>query len=206
MNRIPNALLLAALMGALVAAAPVIAADSVAPPPATPAASSDSKQWDEMKIESKRQKIDAVSGETLEKLLKENPKAKELYSKAYGYAVFDNLKMGFIFSGGGGKGEAVEMKSKKKTYMSMGSAGVGLTIGGQKYQVVFLFADSKTFNDFVNNGWAATGSASATAGVVGAGAGTQFVNGLAIYQVGEKGMMATADIAGTKYSKDKDLN
>jgi lipid-binding SYLF domain-containing protein len=81
-----------------------------------------------------------------------------------------------------------------------------LSIGGKKYLVVFLFQDSKTFKSFVNNGWQATGAASAEAGKKGGGAQTAFVSGMAIYQLDAKGLMASADISGTKYFIDKDLN
>jgi lipid-binding SYLF domain-containing protein len=36
--------------------------------------------------------------------------------------------------------------------MKMGTGGVGLGLGGQNYQVVFLFQDEKTFANFVENG------------------------------------------------------
>ncbi len=173
---------------------------------ATKTAPAEPDKWSGMKADAKRQKIDAVAGEAIETLFKGNPKAKELFSKAHGYAVFDSLKMGFFLSGSGGKGVAVESATKKRTYMSMGSAGVGLSFGGQKSQIVFLFQDSATFKNFVEKGWTADASATATAGDEGAGAGTRFVNGIAVYQLGEKGLMASADVSGTKFWKDKDLN
>jgi lipid-binding SYLF domain-containing protein len=162
--------------------------------------------WKNMKKEAKQEQVWATANSAREQLLKENPKAKELYDKAYGWAAFDNLKLGFFFSGGGGKGVAVEKKTGKRTYMGMGSAGFGLSFGGKKYEVVFLFQDSVTYNNFVNKGWEATADASAAAGKQGAGAQTNFVNGLAIYQLDAKGLMANADISGTKYFKDDDLN
>ena len=164
------------------------------------------EDWKNMKKEAKQAEVWAISNGARAQLLKDNAKAKELFDKAYGWAAFDNLKLGFFFSGGGGKGVAVNKKTGHKTYMGMGSAGFGLSFGGKKYQVVFLFQDSKTFKNFVENGWEATADASAAAGKAGAGAQTNFVNGLAIYQLDTKGLMASADISGTKYSKDDDLN
>jgi lipid-binding SYLF domain-containing protein len=175
---------------------------------AAQAASTDKTEtdWKALKLESKRSHIDATAGASLDELLKGNPKAKELYEKAYGWAAFDNMKFGFFFSGGGGKGVAVEKKSGKRTYMDMGSVGAGLAFGGKKYQVVFLFQDSATFNSFVNNGWQAQGAANATAGEQQVGGQTGFVNGMATYQIASKGLMANVDLSGSKYFKDKDLN
>jgi len=178
----------------LVASTPLLAEDKT------------EEEWKSMKKEAKQQQVDATAGAALDKLLKENPKAKELYNKAYGWAAFDNLKLGFFFSGGGGKGVAVNKKTKKRTYMNMGAAGFGLSFGGKKYQVVFLFQDSQTFNTFVTKGWQAQGNVNATAGAENAGGQTGFVNGLAIYQISGEGLMANVDVSGTKYWKDDDLN
>lgn len=193
-------------LGKWVLAGPLAMALAAAPLGAQEAGQKTETEWNAQKVEAKRSQIDATAGAALDKLLKENPNAKDLYEKAYGWAAFDNLKLGFFFSGGGGKGVAVDKKTNKRTYMNMGSAGFGLAFGGKKYEVVFLFQTKKAFDDFVNNGWQAQGSASATAGKEQAGAQTGFVNGLAIYQIGSAGLMANVDLTGTKYFKDKDLN
>ncbi len=163
-------------------------------------------EWNNQKIEAKRSQIDATAGGALDQLLKNNPNAKELYEKSYGWAAFDNLKLGFFFSGGGGKGVAVDKKTNHRTYMDMGSAGFGLAFGGKKYEVVFLFQTKAAFDAFVNKGWEAQGSASGTAGNAQAGAQTGFVNGMAIYQIASTGLMANVDLTGSKYFKSKELN
>jgi len=159
-----------------------------------------------MKQESKKMKLDETAEEALQALFAANPKAKELYGNSYGFAVFDNLKLAFGFSGGGGNGVAKAKESGQKTYMKMGTAGVGFGLGANKYQVIFLFQDSQTFDNFVNKGWQADAGATASAGKNAAEVKTDFVNGLAIYQMTEKGLMANADIAGTKYWKNDKLN
>ena len=163
-------------------------------------------EWSAQKVEAKRSQVDATAGAALDRLLKENKAARELYGKAYGWAAFDNLKLGFFFSGGGGKGVVVAKKTGKRTYMDMGSAGFGLAFGGKKYQVVFLFQNSAAFNQFVEKGWQATGNVNATAGKVNVSGQTGFVNGLAIYQISGTGLMANVNVSGTKYFKDKELN
>jgi lipid-binding SYLF domain-containing protein len=170
------------------------------------AAEVEQSDWQVMETEGKRGKINEAAEEALEELFAQNAKAKEIFAGSYGWAVFDNLKIGIGISGGGGNGVAVVKDTNERTYMKMGTAGVGLTLGAQKYQVVFLIQDSKTFDSFVNKGWQADAGASAVAGASGAGVMTDFVNGLAIYQLTEKGLMANADIAGTKYWKNKKLN
>ncbi len=164
------------------------------------------ESWKSLKRESKRMKIDETAQETLNTLFASSPKAENLYEISYGWAVFDNLKLAFGFSGGGGNGVATVQETGEKTYMQMGTAGVGIGLGVNTYQVVFLFQDSRTFRNFVETGWQADATASAVAGQTGAEAKTDFSNGLAIYQITDKGLMAHADIAGTKYWKNKKLN
>ena len=173
-------------------------------PPTTSIASEDS--WKALKREAKRMKIDEMAQESLDTLLADGGKAKLLYDNSYGWAVFDNLKLAFGFSGGGGNGVATIQQTGEKTYMQMGTAGVGIGLGVNTYQVVFLFQDSRTFKNFVENGWQADAGASAVAGQTGAEAKTDFTNGMAIFQITDTGLMAHADIAGTKYWKNKKLN
>jgi lipid-binding SYLF domain-containing protein len=174
--------------------------------PASTIFAEDEGDWKDMKHESKRMQLDETAEEALQTLFAEHPKAKDLYDKSFGWAVFDNLKLAFGFSGGGGNGVAKAKESGEKTYMKMGTAGVGFGLGVNKYQVVFLFQDSQTFDNFVNNGWQADAGATASAGTSAAEVKTNFVNGLAIYQMTETGLMANADIAGTKYWKNDKLN
>jgi len=164
------------------------------------------EDWKDMKQESKRMKVDETADDALKALFAENAKAKELFEGSYGWAVFDNLKLAFGFSGGGGNGVAVEKASGKRTYMKMGTAGIGFGLGANKYQVIFLFQDAKTFNNFVDKGWQADAGATASAGTNAAEVKTGFVNGMAIYQMTEKGLMANADLAGTKYWQNDKLN
>jgi lipid-binding SYLF domain-containing protein len=164
------------------------------------------KSWEELDQAAKQAKINETAEKTLKDVLDGNAKAAELYKHSYGWAAFDNLKIAFGFSGGGGNGVAVNKKSGKHTYMKVGTAGVGLGLGGKKYQVLFLFQDEQTFNNFVEKGWQADAQAGAQAGGSGVAAQTDFVNGIAVYQITDKGLMASADVSGTKYWKNDKLN
>ena len=164
------------------------------------------ESWKSLKRESKRMKIDETAKEAFDTLFASSPKAEDLFEMSYGWAVFDNLKLAFGFSGGGGNGVAKARVSGEKTYMKMGTAGIGIGLGVNTYQVVFLFQDSRSYKNFVEKGWQAEATASAVAGETGAEAKTDFSNGMAIYQITDKGLMAFADIAGTKYWKNKKLN
>ena len=163
-------------------------------------------KWKALERDAKRAKIDEMAQTTLDELFTKSIKAETLYEKAYGWAAFDNLKLAFVFTGGGGNGVAVDRETGQRTYMKMGTAGIGLGLGGQTYQVILLFQDKGTFVNFVENGWQADATVTAAAGTEGVNPSTGFVNGLAMFKITDTGLMAAADIAGTKYWKNKKLN
>jgi lipid-binding SYLF domain-containing protein len=158
------------------------------------------------KQDKKRAKIDTMEKQVMERLLSGTPKAKELMEQAYGHAVFDGTKVGFIVSGGGGRGVAVEKKSGDRTYMKMGTGGAGFSFGGQAFQIIYIFQNKRTYDHLLENGWDATTAANAVAGGAGANVEAKFVNGMCVFVLTKGGLMLNADIAGTHYWQDKNLN
>lgn len=158
------------------------------------------------KAQQKKENIDKIAEETLNRLFAQEPKAKTLFDMAYGYAVFTNVKVMFGISGGGGSGVAVVKSTGQRVYMKMGTGGIGIGLGGQKSSLVFLFEDRKTLENFIYNGWQGDAAANAVAGTEGANVATTFTQGLAIYQLTESGLMLKADVSGTKFWVDKKLN
>ena len=158
------------------------------------------------KAQRKKEAIDAMAQGALDDLFAKDKHARELYDLSYGYAIFSSVKVMFGVSGGGGSGVAVVKGTGQRVYMKMGTGGLGIGLGGQKAQTIFLFQDRKTLEDFVYNGWQGDASANAVAGTAGANAATSFTKGMVIYQITESGLMLKADAAGTKYWVDKNLN
>jgi len=184
----------------------MLVACAIALPVFTEETEEEGENWRSLKREAKRQKIAAEADFSLKKVLTTNTKAQDLYDVSFGWAMFSNVKAAFGFSGGGSNGVAINKSTGEHTYMKMGTIGIGFGLGVNKYKVVFLFQDEVTFASFVNKGWQADATASAVAGTAGAEVKTGFVNGIAIYQVTDKGLIAHADVAGTKYWKNKKLN
>lgn len=153
----------------------------------------------------RRQEIDTVAQTTLDGLMSQEAGVRDLYGRAAGYAVFTVTKGGFIVSGGGGNGVAVNKASAQRTYMRMGTAGVGLGIGGQRYSLVVLFETEDRLNKFVAGGWDSSATAEAVAGQEGVAFRSSFIDGLAIFQVTDKGLMAWADVSGTKFWVNEEL-
>jgi lipid-binding SYLF domain-containing protein len=120
--------------------------------------------------------------------------------------VFAATKAGFIVTGGGGSGITVDKSTGKTVYMKMGMGGVGLGIGGQKYDMVILFESAARLQTFIDGGWDSAAAAKAVAGGDAANAAVDFIDGVIIYTFGEKGLMASADVSGTRFWVDEDLN
>ena len=169
--------------------------------------------WAASKEDIKKEQDDIrnMSKETLSQLYKVQSSAKEVISKAAGYAVFSNFGMKILVAGSGtGKGIAVNNKSKKETFMKMVEVQAGLGFGIKKFRLVWVFENEKLLTDFINSGWefGAQASASAKASDQGGGlAGALSVKpGIWIYQLTDDGLALELTGKGTKYYKDDNLN
>jgi lipid-binding SYLF domain-containing protein len=156
-------------------------------------------------LEARRAEIMDMSKDTIADL-REDKNAKQLLDSAYGHAVFDTTKGGFIVTGAGGTGVAMRKSGGDPIYMHMGSGGVGLGAGLENYKLVLLFENEDTYRRFVDGEWSAGASAQAAAGEEGAAAVAKFVNGVAVYHITDKGLIAQVDVSGVRFWPSDRLN
>jgi lipid-binding SYLF domain-containing protein len=156
-------------------------------------------------LEARRQEIIDMSKSTIESLRKDKS-AAELIGSAYGHAVFDTTKGGFIVTGAGGTGVAMRKNGSNPVFMHLGAGGVGLGGGLENYKLIVLFENEDTYKDFIDGAWTAGASAQAAAGREGAASVAKFVNGVAVYHVTDKGVIAQADVTGVKFWPSDKLN
>ncbi len=124
-----------------------------------------------------------------------------------GYAVFDTTKGGFLVTGAGGTGAAMQKGGHgMPVFMHMGAAGVALGAGLENYKLVLLFQDEATYKKFIAGSWTVGTSAQAAAGSEGKAAVGRFVNGVAVYHITDKGVIAQADVTGVKFWPSDRLN
>ncbi|MED5535263.1 MAG: YSC84-related protein [Pseudomonadota bacterium] len=150
--------------------------------------------------------INANAQNALDELLSSNEVARALYEQAYGYAVFGVTKAGFLVSGGAGSGVAVNKATGERVYMRMGTAGLGLSIGVQAYDLVVFFEFEPVMYAFMDGGWDSSVTAQAAAGQEGIAVTSSFVNGVFFYQITDRGLMVAADISGTRFWVPENLN
>jgi lipid-binding SYLF domain-containing protein len=153
----------------------------------------------------RRQEILEMARETIADL-RADESARRLIEEAYGYAVFDTTKGGLLVTGAGGTGVAQRTNGRDAVFMHMGAGGVGLGAGIENYKLVLLFENDETFKAFVDGDWEAGVSAQAAAGSEGAAAVGRFVNGVAVYHITDKGVIAQVDISGARFWPSDRLN
>jgi len=154
----------------------------------------------------RRQEIDLNASQILEELFGMRGNARQLYDQAVGYAVFSATKAGFVVSGGRGTGVVVNKANGARTYMRLITGGIGLGIGAQNYDLILLFQTDSRLQDFLDGSWDANATAQAAAGNEGVGVASTFIDGLAVYQVTDTGLMAWADVSGTRFRVIRELN
>lgn len=156
-----------------------------------------------------RSMLDATAERSLARLFEEQPDAKALFDQSAGYAVFDVRKVTLVgFSGGAGRGVAVDQESGRRIYMKMTTAGVGLAlgIGGFESQLVVAFEDGAAFNSFVTQGFDASANAGAMVGDEKSDIEIEFRDGRAVFVLTNKGWRVAASATGSTFWPDEDLN
>ena len=154
--------------------------------------------------EAERIELEHMARESLDQLKSSSEPARRLFERSEGYAVFDSTKLGAVVTGAGGSGVAVDPEANQCIYMHMGAGGVALGAGVQKYKLVLLFEDDDSFRRFVGGRWDAGATAQAVAGKASAEAASNFVDGMAVYQLTDKGLSAQADLTLMRYWQDHD--
>ena len=157
----------------------------------------------------KQAEIRKVAQTSLQKFYKAKPELKGAVENAPGYAVFTTYGLSFLIGGAGGKGIARDNKTKKDTFMHMAQASAGAQVGVSESETLIIFASQKDLDEFVTKGWEASGGGSIQAGAagksVGPASGGQGAEAQ-YYTLTKNGLQVGVAVAGTKYSKDKDLN
>lgn len=165
----------------------------------------------EEEVKQKKADIRKMANDTLARLYKVQPSAREAVSKSAGYAVFSNFGMKIFFAGGGsGRGIAVNNKTKKETFMKMAEIQAGLGLGAKKFRLVWVFENQTGLSRFIDSGWEFGGQATAAAKLSdkgGALAGAMSISpGIWLYQLTDDGLALELTAKGTKYFKAGALN
>jgi lipid-binding SYLF domain-containing protein len=163
---------------------------------------------DEETPEATRAKLDAMADETLSRLFAENTSARDLFEQSAGYAVFDMRQITFKLAAGYGRGVAVDKEADTRAYMKMATGGLGLSfgLGGFDTQLIILFERPDDLQDFMEKGYDAKAEASQLQGEERTELAARFTDGTAVFVLTEKGWKVAANVTGTRYWRDRELN
>ncbi len=159
--------------------------------------------------EATRARLDAMSGDIMAVLLAQNPQADAFYQKSAGYAAFDSRKVTiFPVTTGYGRGVAVAKDTGARTYMNMGTGGLGasLGIGGFATQFVILFETQTDFQRFVMNGYDATAGGGAQVGDDKSADEVRFTQGQSVFILDKERWRVNGSLEGTRYWRSPELN
>jgi lipid-binding SYLF domain-containing protein len=131
---------------------------------------------------------------------KTDPGLQKFFDTAAGYAVFPSVGKGAIGVGGAyGRGELFE-GGKPVGYCTLTQASIGLALGGQKYTELIFFETKPALDRFKSGNFAFAAQASAVALKSGTSANAKYSEGVAVFTMGEEGLMYEASIGGQKFN------
>jgi lipid-binding SYLF domain-containing protein len=155
----------------------------------------------------RRRETDNRVTDTLARLYREVPGAREVAAKANGILVFPSvIAAGLGIGGQYGEG-ALQVRGAIVDYYNIASVSVGLQIGAQSKAIVFLFLTPDALAKFrESEGWSV--GADASVAVIKAGANgmidaTTVRGPIAAFVMTNTGLMANLSLEGTKITRLK---
>ena len=119
---------------------------------------------------------------------------------AYAYAIYPKVGTGgFILSIGYGDG-VVYSDGDLIATSAIKSGGLGATIGGQAYSELLFFENAAALRQFQTGNFKFGATASAVALHAGAAAETKYQSGMALFIIGQSGLMVDASVGGQSFT------
>jgi len=144
--------------------------------------------------------LTAKTQEAIAAAQKADPGLQKFFDSAAGYAVFPSVGKGGVGVGGAyGRGEVYE-GGKMVGFATLSQASIGLQLGGQTYTELIFFENKAALERFKSGSFAFAAQASAVALKSGASANAKYTGGVAVFTVGQTGLMYEASIGGQKFS------
>jgi lipid-binding SYLF domain-containing protein len=152
-----------------------------------------------------QQEIDRSVDVAIEKFKQEIPGGANFLQKVKGFLVFPSvIKAGLIVGGKYGEG-ALRINGQTRHYYDMTAASIGLQAGAQEYSMLIAFLSETSLENFIrSNGWEAGVDGTITLSDWGKSkdiSSISYEKPIIAFIYGEKGLMASVSIAGTKFRR-----
>ena len=129
-----------------------------------------------------------------------DPGIQRFFDRSVAYAVFPKVgTAGAIVGGAYGRGEVIQ-NGRLVGYCTLTQADVGAQLGAQSYSELIFFENPDAFRDFTTGNFSFSARLSAVLLTAGASANANFTQGVAVFTLGQAGLMAKATIGGQKFN------
>jgi len=143
--------------------------------------------------------LEKESQEAVANFLKTDSTLKPFIDNAAGHAIFPNVgKGGLIVGGAHGEGLVYE-KANLIGKAKMSQASIGAQVGGQSFAEIICFETPAALADFKAGKMEMSAEVSAVAAGEGVGKAAKYKQGVAVFTLPKKGLMAQASIGGQKF-------
>lgn len=145
----------------------------------------------------------------MEDFRRRDPTLAHFFDTSAGYVVFPKVTKGAAGVGAAhGDGGVVYENGVAVGFSEVTQVTLGVQLGGQEYQELIFFEDTAALNTFKRGNMEFSANASAVGATSGAGAASDFDDGVAVFTAPLGGLMFEASIGGQKFSyvpRDTDL-
>ena len=121
------------------------------------------------------------------------------FDAAYGYVVFPSIAKGAVGVGAASGDGRVFEKSVYIGTARVTQVTIGAQLGGQSYSEVIFFENKAALDRFKDNRFEMTAGLSAVAAAEGASRDAKYTQGVAVFTLAKKGLMAEASVGGQKF-------
>lgn len=148
----------------------------------------------------KREELRAKADQALQTARYTDSTLAPLLDSAKGYAVYPSVGKGGVGVGGAyGRGILYE-NGVATGFTDLSQATIGFQLGGQKYTEILVFNQQRALDRFKFDELTFSSQATAVALKSGAGGNAKFKDGVAVFTMGEAGLMFEASIGGQNFS------
>ena len=121
------------------------------------------------------------------------------FDTSYGYAVFPSVGKGAVVVGGASGSGRVFEKGAYIGDVHMTQATVGAQIGGESYSEVIFFETKAALDRFKENKLEMSAGLNAVAASSAKSKDAKYADGVAVFTLAKKGLMAEASVGGQKF-------
>lgn len=128
-----------------------------------------------------------------------DPTLRRFFDESHAYAIFPEIIKGAAGIGAANGNGVVYERGVMVGTAEVTQVTIGAQLGGQNFAQIIFFEDPATFDVFRRGNMEFAANASAVAARSGAGASSDFDQGVAVFTLPKEGLMFEASIGGQKF-------